>query len=874
MFYNNDPREMIKDPETGFMLEDDNRKEEKYIWSGKILDLCDLPVEEYMKPMTVIALGSVSPDTGTTQYTLKFVIDGVTVGQEKIASGDAIPFNIAAEKEGRNFLGWYYGSTKYEEGALMPSKNLTLTAKYECDVKFVFVIDGVEEEVSAYTVAYNTVVTNIPTTNKEGYNFLGWEPSVKNNVIEHTIFKGTFEPIVYKVTWIGYVDGPIAQEYKYNDVLIQPVNPEKEGYTFKNWDKEIPTVVTSDIQFNAVFEINKYQIVYIEEYNGKKTQLSAFTLDYGTTIPKHSIPSENGYTYSDWKSDYTGTKVPAFDIEYVSIKTINSYTLSYFVNGIGDSNAVNVVVYEYMAPIENYTFEKEGYYPVTSWDGLPTHMPYNDLKVYGSTEIMKFTVEFVDEEGNVIKKAENVIYGTIVESILPSDTVEFEYTFDENDIIKVVKEDLTINVVKTKKQYIVTFVNNGVEEKVSLEYGVSINEYVEKTYVPEEGYYREFTTTHETVPGSNEARVEIVYKPNILTLSYSTTGAGDKNINGEIKVAFNDTILDKLPEGILEGYNFSGWFNGENKVTELDVMPNNNVSVNGTYEVIMLHVNVKDGETVVLSKDYAYGTSISEVVNDNDVVSYIAELDKNGYVGTLNLNGVEVIKSDLEFQIERTEKEYVLAFMNGETLISSALVKFNSIIEYPEMSGYTENGVEFVFTWNDNSYDGKPMPAMNVTIVGNYVEKPTAPIYFGCFKVAKSAYTPDNTTQYFDESKIGTEYYGSVDIKDCFGTGTSVMVPIIADPDMKGMNAVQKRNYLKIWTQPVAFLLPADLTEKYEVELLNGANINSWPNYKTDNQIVNLMGNEFKFYVFYNEETLNPVATSETLNYTLKLNEK
>ena len=155
MSYINDPREMIKDPEMGFMLEDDNRKEEKYIWSGKILDLCDLPVEEYMKPMTVIALGGVSPDTGVTQYMLKFVIDGVTVGQEKIASGDAIPFNVVAEKEGRNFLGWYYGSTKYEEGALMPSKNLTLTAKYECDVKFVFVIDGVEEEVSAYTIASN-----------------------------------------------------------------------------------------------------------------------------------------------------------------------------------------------------------------------------------------------------------------------------------------------------------------------------------------------------------------------------------------------------------------------------------------------------------------------------------------------------------------------------------------------------------------------------------------------------------------------------------------------------------------------------------------------------------------------------------------------
>jgi hypothetical protein len=212
--------------------------------------------------------------------------------------------------------------------------------------------------------------------------------------------------------------------------------------------------------------------------------------------------------------------------------------------------------------------------------------------------------------------------------------------------------------------------------------------------------------------------------------------------------------------------------------------------------------------------------------------------------------------------------------MNGENIISSTSVKFNSIIEYPVMSNYTEDGVEYIFYWDDESYNGKPMPPMDLIINGQYQAKSEAPIYYGSFKVSKSAYTPDNTTQYFDESKIGTEYYGSVDIKDCFGTGTSVMVPIIADPDMKGMNAVQKRNYLKIWTQPVAFLLPADLTEKYEVELLNGANINSWPNYKTDNQIVNLMGNEFKFYVFYNEETLNPVATSETLNYTLKLNEK
>lgn len=194
MSYINDPRENIQNPELGYMLESDNRVEDMYKWSGKVLDLCNLPIEEYMKPMTVITLGGgILPDTGETLYTLKFVIDGVVVSQEKLASGDPIVFNINTVKEERRFLGWYYNNTKYEEGAVMPSKNLTLTAKYECDVKFIFVVDGVEEEILSYTVAYNTKVNNIPSTDKEGYKFLGWEPSIENAIIKHTIFKGVFE---------------------------------------------------------------------------------------------------------------------------------------------------------------------------------------------------------------------------------------------------------------------------------------------------------------------------------------------------------------------------------------------------------------------------------------------------------------------------------------------------------------------------------------------------------------------------------------------------------------------------------------------------------------------------------------------------------
>ena len=40
---------------------------------------------------------------------------------------------------------------------------------------------------------------------------------------------------------------------------------------------------------------------------------------------------------------------------------------------------------------------------------------------------------------------------------------------------------------------------------------------------------------------------------------------------------------------------------------------------------------------------------------------------------------------------------------------------------------------------------------------------------------------------------------------------------------------------------------------------------------KTDKQIVSYRGNDYYFFVQYDDEVLNPVATSETLNFTLKL---
>lgn len=53
--YLNDPREMAIRPESGVTLEEDNRVETMYHNGPMVLDLCGLPVEEYMKPMKIKA---------------------------------------------------------------------------------------------------------------------------------------------------------------------------------------------------------------------------------------------------------------------------------------------------------------------------------------------------------------------------------------------------------------------------------------------------------------------------------------------------------------------------------------------------------------------------------------------------------------------------------------------------------------------------------------------------------------------------------------------------------------------------------------------------------------------------------------------------
>jgi hypothetical protein len=213
--------------------------------------------------------------------------------------------------------------------------------------------------------------------------------------------------------------------------------------------------------------------------------------------------------------------------------------------------------------------------------------------------------------------------------------------------------------------------------------------------------------------------------------------------------------------------------------------------------------------------------------------------------------------------------------MNGNDEISRDIVKFNSIINYPEMSGYVENGVEYVFVWSDKTYNGQPMPAMDLTIRGQYEEKAVAPIYFGSYVTPVSAYSEDNISRFYDETKLDTSYYDSIEVSKCVGGGSVVAIFMPGYEPFADLTDRQANKECKNYYQPPVFIMPISVVEKYSISILDGIGNNEWPNFITDNNVINIDGNEYYFYSRIPNDTLTPGKYDNgDMKVTIKLTEK
>ncbi|MBP5647547.1 MAG: InlB B-repeat-containing protein, partial [Bacteroidaceae bacterium] len=182
------------------------------------------------------------------------------------------------------------------------------------------------------------------------------------------------------------IDGLVYKTIVYESgasIIAEPA-PTKEGYTFSGWSEIPGTMPAQDVEVIGSFSINSYQLVY--KVDG--AEFKTLTLDYGTEITPESAPTKEGYTFSGWSS--IPETMPANDIEITGAFSINSYKLTYVVDG----SEYKTYAVEFGSTITAEPAPTKEGFTFSGWSEIPETMPANDVEVTGTFGLNTYSLVY------------------------------------------------------------------------------------------------------------------------------------------------------------------------------------------------------------------------------------------------------------------------------------------------------------------------------------------------------------------------------------------------------------------------------------------------------------------------------------------------
>ena len=534
-------------------------------------------VPSIMPARDLTLTGSYSLDN----YTVKYIVDGNLYRSVTVACGATITPIEAPTKEGYTFSGWKDVPTT------MPAKDLTINGAFTINkYTITLLIKGalsplISQEI---TLNYGTAIPNIEVPNKEGYTF-NWEQPIPTTMpAENVTINGEYKVNNYTITYL--VDGETytTETVAYGTQITLIANPTKEGHTFSGWSKAPGTMPAGDIEIVGSFTVNTYTVTYVVGEEVVKT----FTVEYGAEIPTVESDQE-GYSFI-WETSIP-TSMPAYDLEIKGHLEINSYTLTYMVDG--DVYRSETVEYNAeITPLEAPTKDGREF---SGWSEIPETMPAGDVVVEGA---FSYTVIFKVDD--TIHGSFTGFYGTPI--TFPETPEKEGHTFVEWENLSetIPAEDLVTSAVFEANKYKVMFVINNETIQVFVEYGTEIP-------LPEGVQVNE-----EDLPATMPARdliINATYKSYTLTLLVEGQKYAKKAFQYKSKIPNVKTPFK-------EGYTFK-W---DKEIPE--TMPAEDLTINGYF--------IKNG------------TAVDDVEAETEKVVY--DLKGNRILDTENLErGIYII---------------------------------------------------------------------------------------------------------------------------------------------------------------------------------------------------------------------------------------
>ena len=385
---------------------------------------------------------------------------------------------VATPKAAYNFAGWYNGTTKVSSNAsytFAVTANISLTAKFTIKTFTTTTANstGGTASVNKSSVEYggSAIWTATPST---GYNFSKWSngsttnPLTVSNITANTHITPVFVLKSYTVTWNpnGGSVSPTSTTKTHGSTLGTLPTPTRAAdaqytYTFKGWftattggtQISASTTVTRNVTYYAQWTATLRSYTATFNGNGGGTPSpSTITKTYGSELGTLPTCSRTGYTFLGWYTASSGgTKISSTTkitgtVTYYAQWSINSYTLTYNVNGgnavspasksIQYGSAYGTLPTPTRASTAQYSYTFAGWYTAATGG---TQVTANTTMGAGNTTIYahwtettrSYTVSYQTTYGTLNKTSQSVAYNSKGSCTLtmPDNTAEFTYTF-------------------------------------------------------------------------------------------------------------------------------------------------------------------------------------------------------------------------------------------------------------------------------------------------------------------------------------------------------------------------------------------------------------------------------------------------------------
>ncbi|WP_206911933.1 hypothetical protein IGL98_000668 [Enterococcus sp. DIV0840] len=531
-----------------------------------------------------------------------------------------------------------------------------------------------------------------PEAVKEGYDFDNWyteKTGGEKVTFPYTV--GTKDETIYarynlnEYDVIYHIKGDEVKDetekLAYDELLTKPKDPTKSGFKFsgwytaetggKKWDFENDKMPASNLELYSRFSLQDYVVTF----NNEGDESMTVNLPYQDLIEEPTEPVKKGYSFTGWyiaetggsKWDFATDTVPARDLTLYARYTINQYTVEFDIDGIIEHSQTK----NYQSFLDEPTEPKKvghkfaGWYIRTEagtrnnikaqqevkWDFKKDKLPDGNITLYAKFTKNTYVLSF-ESEGAIIG-TQNVLYGDLATE--PENPEKEGHSFtgwftqvtggDKWDfaIDTLADKDTTLYAQYTINQYNVSFDNQGDITTETLEYGSKLTEPTEKPV--KAGYtfagWKNLATgkiwdfQKDTTLG-NDFTLTAEFSADDQTIDFDFNGGSSKGADHLTAPTDSQVDIDGVIQPTKSGYQFIGWFNGDEQVSGTISMPVGGMNLQARWTAA--------GQ--VIHFDSNGGTGVDSVVADTettvDIDSKVTSRQGYSFLGWFDEKGIQV----------------------------------------------------------------------------------------------------------------------------------------------------------------------------------------------------------------------------------------